>query len=103
MQEYGNESGESLFTLYFADDQIVIAEDEDELAYMVRKLKEEYELAGLTLNMSKCEYLIVCNAEVKNLKLDNEIIKRVEKCKYLGAILDKHKNSKDEIQERINK
>ncbi|XP_044766695.1 uncharacterized protein LOC123322749 [Coccinella septempunctata] len=31
------------------------------------------------------------------------MIKGVEKCKYLGAILNKQGNSKDEIQERINK
>lgn len=89
---------DSLFTLYFADDQIVVAEDKDDLAYMVRKLKKKYELTGFTLNMSKCEYLIVDNEEVKHLKLDNEIIKGVERCKYLEAILNKHGNSKDEIQ-----
>lgn len=45
---------EALFTVFFADDQIVTAKDED-LTYMVRKLQEEYEAAGLIMNMPKCD------------------------------------------------
>lgn len=37
-------------TLYFADDQVVMAEDEDDLNYMVRKLKE-YTVNGLRMNI----------------------------------------------------
>lgn len=44
------------FTLYFADDQIVMVGDEDDLQYMVSKLNEEHEFAGLMMIFSKCEY-----------------------------------------------
>ena len=44
---------DNLFTLYFGDDQIVVAEHDEDLEYMVRKLKEEYDAAGLTMNMVK--------------------------------------------------
>lgn len=33
----------SLCSLYYTDEQVVIAEDEDNLNYMVRKLHEDYE------------------------------------------------------------
>lgn len=66
--------GDTLFTLFFTDDQIIMAEDEEDLGYMVRKLKEEYENAGLKINMSKCEYLIVGNGETTDLILDEDII-----------------------------
>lgn len=39
----GNPVGdEELFILLFADDQIQITQDEDNISYMVRKLIEEY-------------------------------------------------------------
>ena len=70
---------------------------------MVRKLKEEYDAAGLTMNMAKCEYLIVSNEEVKDLKLDVDRIRGAEKSKYLGVIFNQQGSSKDEIQEHVNK
>lgn len=36
-----------MYTLCFTDDQVVLAQDEDGLGYMVRKLREEYEKVGL--------------------------------------------------------
>lgn len=92
-----------LYSLYFADDQVVIAEDEDDLSYMVRKLQEAYHQAGLTINMNKSEYLVIGNSECKNLPLETETIQGVEKCKYLGIILNKNGSSSDEIKERITK
>lgn len=35
--------GDCLYTLLFADDQVVIAADEEDINYWVRKLFEEYE------------------------------------------------------------
>lgn len=52
--------------LYFAENQIVLAEDED-FAYMARKQKEVDEMARFTLNMLKCEYIIVGYEDVKAL------------------------------------
>lgn len=94
---------EILYSLYFADDQVVVAEDEDDLGYMIRKLQEEYEKAGLTMNMSKCEYLLVGSNKCDNLPLESGIIKGVDQCKYLGVVLNKQANSNDEIRERITK
>lgn len=47
-----------LFTLHFADGQVIIAEDEDDICYMVRKLNDAYHEWGLTMNMEKTEYLV---------------------------------------------
>ena len=46
---------ESIFTLSFADDQVILAEDEVDTDYMLRKLYEEYEKWALTINSSKTE------------------------------------------------
>lgn len=48
-----------LFTLCFADDQVVLAQDYEDLAYMTRKLVEEYEIWGLEVNISKTEYMYI--------------------------------------------
>jgi hypothetical protein len=48
-----------LYTLYFANDQILIAEDKDDLSYMVTKLLQAYEQRGLITKKKKTEYTIV--------------------------------------------
>jgi hypothetical protein len=42
-----------LFTLNFADDQVVIAQDHFDLEFMVRRLRKTYESWGFTLNYKK--------------------------------------------------
>lgn len=44
-----------LYTILFVDDRVVIAEDEDDLCYMIRKFKEEYDSFGLDINTQKTE------------------------------------------------
>jgi len=39
--------------MLFADDQLSIAQNYEELQYMTRKLIDEYELWGLKLNVKK--------------------------------------------------
>ena len=40
----------TILTLFFADDQVVIAQDQEDTECMLRKLKEEYEKWGLEIN-----------------------------------------------------
>ena len=46
---------ETPFTLCFADDQVVVAQDQDDAEYMMRKLVEEYRKWGLEVSISKSE------------------------------------------------
>ena len=46
----------TLYTLQFADDQVVLAGDKEVLEYMTRKLKENYEKWGLDMNLNKTKY-----------------------------------------------
>jgi hypothetical protein len=45
--------------MLFADDQLLIAQDYEDLEYMKRKLIEEYELWGLKLNVKKTKYTAI--------------------------------------------
>ena len=94
---------DKLFALYFADDQVVIAEDQDDLSYMVRKLSEAYQQAGLTINTGKSEYVVVGKDEIENLPLGETHMVGVKQCKYLGALFNKKGNSNEEITQRIIK
>jgi len=48
-----------VYSLSFADDQVLIAQDHDDMEFMARKLKEEYEKWGLTINSEKTKYIYV--------------------------------------------
>jgi len=43
----------TIYTMLFADDQLLIAHDYEDLEYMTKKLTDEYELWGLKLNVKK--------------------------------------------------
>ncbi|KAF2894990.1 hypothetical protein ILUMI_11190, partial [Ignelater luminosus] len=66
-----------LYTILFADCQVIIAADEDDASYMFRKLKEEYESWSLLINMTKTEYLRVEEQknEINDLKIKANTIK----------------------------
>ena len=42
-----------VYSLNFADDQVLITQDHDDMEFTARKLKEEYEKWGLTMNLEK--------------------------------------------------
>jgi hypothetical protein len=46
----------TIYSILFADDQLIIAQDYENLEYMTRKLIEEYEAWGLKLNVKKIIY-----------------------------------------------
>ena len=48
-----------VYSLSFADDQVVLAQDHDDLEYMARKLKEECEEWGLNINLEKKKYICI--------------------------------------------
>lgn len=56
-----NVRNDTMFRIFFWHDQIVVAKGEEDISYMAKKPKEEY---ALTMNLSKCEYLIVGNEKL---------------------------------------
>ena len=42
-----------VYSLNFADDQVLLAQYHDDMEYIARKLKEEYENWGLAVNLEK--------------------------------------------------
>ena len=54
-----------VYSLIFADNQVLLVQDHDDMEYMPRKLKEEYEKWGLTINLEKTKY--VCMGKGKEI------------------------------------
>lgn len=93
---------EHLYTLSFADDQIVMAQDYEDLEYMTRKLIEEYNNWGLEVNIKKTKYLSI-GAPQSHLNLnDGQQIERCEEYKYLGVKITADGKMDSEIRTKIN-
>lgn len=58
-------------SLYFAKYQVVIAEDLDDQNDKIRKLKKNYQEAGLTIKTNMSEYSIIGNDDLDNLELEH--------------------------------
>jgi hypothetical protein len=91
-----------VYSLNFADDQVLLAQDHGDMEYMARKLKEEYEEWGLTINLEKTKYVCI-GGEKEALKFDcrEEINPRTE-CTYLGTKIDQLGDNTTAIKHRIS-
>src|SRR5215510_8052064 len=91
-----------VYSLSFADDQVLLAQDHDDMEYMARKLREEYEKWGLTINLEKTRYICI-GEEKETLKFDGgEEIQPCTECTYLGTKIDQLGDNKTEINYRIS-
>ena len=93
----------TIYPMLFADDQLLIAQDYEDLQYMTRKLIDEYELWGLKLNVKKTKYMAIGDTS-RDLQLEDRkgIISHVNEYTYLGVRITKDGNHKPEINDRIN-
>lgn len=93
---------ESLYSLLFADDQIIVAEDEDDVNYMFRKLVEELEKWGLEINIEKTQYMVI-GAQGRDLQTDKGIVKHTKEYKYLGTTFTDRGRDDQDIQNKIKR
>jgi len=89
--------------MLFADDQLLIAQDYEDVEYMTRKLIDEYELWGLKLYVEKTKYMAIGDT-LRDLQLEDGkgIISHVNDYTYLGVRITKDGNHEPEINDRIN-
>ena len=89
--------------LRFADDIDGLAGSESELSNLIKKIDSTSRKYGMQINATKTK--IMTNSEgnfTSEIKINNDTLKIVEKCKYLGAIID-DKGSKYEIMADNNR
>jgi hypothetical protein len=93
----------AIFSVLFADDQLLIAQDYEDLEYMARKLIDECELWGLKLNVKKTKCMAKGDTSGDLQLADGKaIISHVSEYTYLGVRITKDGNHEPEINDRIN-
>uniref|UniRef100_T1HCD5 Reverse transcriptase domain-containing protein n=1 Tax=Rhodnius prolixus TaxID=13249 RepID=T1HCD5_RHOPR len=64
------DEGTTIYSLSYADDLVIVAQDEEDASYMTSKLMEECPKWGLEININKCEYLVIGHPHTPSLLLD---------------------------------
>lgn len=93
----------TLYTLQFADDQVLMAQDQEDIEYMTRKIKQDYEKWGLSLNLEKTVYWTLGSTHDVLTMETGEIIRTAEDIKYLGTTIGKQGFYEKECETRIIK
>ena len=93
----------TIYAVLFADDQLLIAQDYEDLEYMTRKLIDEYELRGLKINVKKTKYMAIGDTS-RDLQLGdgNGKMNHLSENIYLGVRITKDGNYEPEINDRTN-
>ena len=68
-------AGRNIKNLRYADDSTLMAESEEELKSLLRKVKEESEKVGLKLNIQKTK--IMASSPITSWEIDGETVETV--------------------------
>ena len=79
----------------------MIAADEYDTEYMMRKISETYDRPGLKVNFAKTKYLVVEDRQNNNLVINGQVIEVRDDCKYLGVTISGEGSSKKELSNSI--
>ena len=76
-------SGRNNSNLRYADDTTLMAESEEELKSLLRKVKEDSEKVGLRLNIQKTK--IIASGPIPSWEIDGETVETVADFMFLGS------------------
>ena len=82
MQAGIKNTGENINNLRYADDTILMAENEEELKNLLMKVKEESEKVGLKLNIQKTE--IMASGLITSWQIDGKTVETVADFSFEG-------------------
>ncbi|CAG9838415.1 unnamed protein product [Diabrotica balteata] len=80
-----------------------MAENIDDLQTLLEIINRESKKMGLTMNINKTKYMVISKNPVDNIQLtlEGKPLERVDKYKYLGAIINSQLDQEQEIKVRI--
>ena len=76
-------AGRNINNLRYADDTTLMAESEEELKSLLRKVKEESEKVGLKLNVQKTKIMV--SGPITSWQIDGETVETVADFIFLGS------------------
>lgn len=80
--------GNAVYSLHFEDDQVIFAQEKEDMEYMMRYWKEQYELWELKINVCANGYLCILLDNVDlNLNLEEETFKIWQSFNYLELMI----------------
>lgn len=96
-------NNQQLVVAVYADDVIIMAENEEDLKRTTSKLIKEGKKIGLMVNEGKTKYMIDTrhNHEKRHLKVNNYNFERIANFKYLGVNINENADSYEEIRLRL--
>ena len=99
-----NQEENSIEELMFADDLVLIAEDQSRLQEMVTNLDQQCKNYGMRISRDKTEVMVTSREPIQcDIELDGETLKQVEQFKYLGGIFVREGGCKENVKTRCLK
>ena len=92
-------AGRNINNLRYADDTTLMAESEEELKSLLRKVKEESEKVGLKLNIQKTK--IMASSPITSWEIDEETVETVSDFIFLGSKITADGDCSHEIKRHI--
>ena len=89
-------AGRNISNLRYADDTTLMAESEEELKSLLRKVKEESENVGLKFNIQKCK--IMASGPITSWQIDGETMETVTDFIFLGYKITANSDFSHEIK-----
>ena len=68
------EENKFLLSLNYADDQVIIAQDADDLEFVFKRLYKPYKERGLTINFNKTEFIAINTYQKFHINLEENVI-----------------------------
>ena len=93
-------AGRNINNLRYADDTSLMAESEEELKSLLRKVKVESEKVGLKLNIQKMK--IVASGPITSWEIDRETVETVSDFIFLGSKITTDGYCSHEIKRYLN-
>ena len=88
----------------FADDLVLIAEDQIRLQEMVSNLDQQCQNYGMRMSRDKTEVMVTSREPIQcDIELDGETLRQVEQFKYLGSIFVREGGCQDDVKTRCLK
>ena len=88
----------------FADDLVLIAEDQSRLQEIVSNLDQQCQNYGIRISRDKMEVMVTSREHIQcDIELDGETLKQVEQFKYLGSIFVREGGCKEDFKTRCLK
>ena len=92
-------AGRNINNLRYADDTTLMAESEEELKFLLVKVKEESEQVGLKLNIQKMK--IIASGPITSGKIDGETMETVSDFIFWGSKITADGDCSHEIKRRL--